>query len=66
MKGAVAPADATAAEGARALLAGLAAVFLRLARLGVDGGYKRRVAEWVTEPVGLVLPTPSPMLPALT
>jgi putative transposase len=52
MKVAVGPADKTDAEGAKALLAGLAQIFLRVALLWVDGGYKRRFAEWVTETLG--------------
>lgn len=40
------------AEGAKALLAGLAQVFLRLALIWVDGGYKRRFAEWVATELG--------------
>jgi transposase len=42
----------TDAEGAKVLLAGLAQVFLRLALLWVDGGYKRRFAEWVAAELG--------------
>ena len=42
----------TDAEGAKALLAGLAQVFLRLALIWVDGGYKRRFAEWVAAELG--------------
>jgi putative transposase len=52
MNVAVGPADTTDAEGAKALLTGLAQVYLRLALLWVDGGYKRRFAEWVTETLG--------------
>ena len=42
----------TDAEGAKALLAGLAQVFLRLALIWVDGGSKRRFAEWVAAELG--------------
>ena len=46
------PADETEAAGGQALLAGLAEVFLRLALIWVDGGYKRRFAEWVEAELG--------------
>lgn len=46
------PADETEATGGQALLAGLAEVFLRLALIWVDGGYKRRFAEWVEAELG--------------
>jgi putative transposase len=46
------PADATDAEGAKPLLAGLDRVFPRLELIWVDGGYKRRFAEWVGETLG--------------
>ena len=46
------PADESDSEGAKPLLAGLAAVFPRLALLWTDGGYKRRFAEWVAESLG--------------
>jgi transposase len=46
------PAHETEAAGGQALLAGLAQVFLRLALIWVDGGYKRRFAEWVEQEVG--------------
>lgn len=46
------PADETEAAGGQALLAGLAQVFLRLALIWVDGGYKRRFAEWVKAELG--------------
>ena len=52
LKARVGPADETDAEGAKELLAGVAALFLRLTLLWVDGGYKRRFAEWVTEELG--------------
>jgi putative transposase len=41
------PADQTDAEGAKPLVAGLGAIFPRLELIWVDGGYKRRFAEWV-------------------
>ncbi len=47
LKAHVHPADETEAEGGKALLAGLEQVFRRLALIWVDGGYKRRFAEWV-------------------
>jgi transposase len=46
------PANETEAAGGQALLAGLDQVFLRLAQLWVDGGYKRRFAEWVEQELG--------------
>lgn len=46
------PADETEADGAKALLAGLNQVFVRLALLWVDGGYKRRFVEWVQAELG--------------
>ena len=46
------PANETEAAGGQALLAGLDQVFLRLALLWVDGGYKRRFAEWVEQELG--------------
>jgi transposase len=52
MKAHVHPADDTEAAGGQALLAGLAQVFRRLALLWVDGGYKRRFAEWVEAELG--------------
>ena len=52
MKAPVHPAAETEATGGQALLAGLAQVFLRLALLWVDGGYKRRFAEWVEAELG--------------
>ena len=52
LKARVRPADETDAEGAKHLLAGLAQVFLRLALIWVDGGYKRRFAEWVAQELG--------------
>lgn len=52
MKAHVHPADETDAEGAKALLRELAQVFLRLALLWVDGGYKRRFSEWVEQELG--------------
>ncbi len=52
LKARVHPANETEAAGGQALLAGLAEVFLRLALLWVDGGYKRRFAEWVEQELG--------------
>lgn len=52
LKAHVHPADETEATGGQALLAGLAEVFLRLALIWVDGGYKRRFAEWVEAELG--------------
>lgn len=52
LKARVRPADETDAEGAKHLLPGLAEVFRRLALLWVDGGYKRRFAEWVAQELG--------------
>jgi transposase len=52
LKARVHPADETDAEGAKPLLAGLAQVFVRLALVWVDGGYKRRFAEWVAAELG--------------
>ena len=52
MKAHVHPANETAAVGGQALLVGLDQVFLRLALLWVDGGYKRRFAEWVEQELG--------------
>ena len=46
------PANETEAAGGQALLAGLAQVFLRMALIWVDGGYKRRFAEWVAAELG--------------
>lgn len=46
------PAHETEAAGGQALLAGLAQVFLRMALIWVDGGYKRRFAEWVAAELG--------------
>lgn len=46
------PANEIDAEGAKPLLAGLQAVFVRLALLWVDGGYKRRFGEWVQAELG--------------
>jgi len=46
------PANETEAAGGQALLARLAQVFLRLALLWVDAGYKRRFGEWVTAELG--------------
>mgnify|MGYP000480491303 CR=1 FL=1 len=52
MKARVDRADETDAEGAKPLLAGLAQVFLRMALVWVDGGYKRRFAAWVAAELG--------------
>jgi putative transposase len=52
MKARVHRASESDAEGAKPLLAGLAQVFPRLALLWVDGGYKRRFAEWVADDLG--------------
>ena len=52
MKAHVHPANETEAAGGQALLAGLAQVFLRLALIWVDGGDKRRFAEWVEQELG--------------
>lgn len=52
MKARVDRADETDAEGAQTLLTGLAEVFLRMALMWVDGGYKRRFAEWVAAELG--------------
>ena len=52
MKARVGRADETDAEGAQTLLTGLAEVFLRMALMWVDGGYKRRFAEWVAAALG--------------
>jgi putative transposase len=52
LKARVHPADESDAEGAKRLLAGQAQVFLRLALVWVDGGYKRRFAEWVMAELG--------------
>jgi putative transposase len=52
LKARVHPADETDAEGAKPLLAGLAAVFPRLVLIWVDGGYKRRFGEWVAAELG--------------
>ena len=52
LKARVHPADGTGAEGARPLLAGLDRVFARLELVWVDGGYKRRFAEWAGEELG--------------
>lgn len=52
MKARVDRADETDAEGAKPLLAGLTQVFLRMALVWVDGGYKRRFAEWVEAELG--------------
>jgi putative transposase len=52
MKAHVHPANETEAVGGQALLVGLDQVFLRLALLWVDGGYKRRFAEWVEQELG--------------
>jgi putative transposase len=46
------PADETDAEGAKQLLAGLDHVFVRLALIWIDGGYKRRFVEWVEAELG--------------
>ena len=46
------PAHETEAAGGQALLAGLDQVFLRMALMWVDGGYKRRFAEWVATELG--------------
>jgi putative transposase len=46
------PADEPDGEGAKPLLAGLTAVFPRLELIWVDGGYKRRFAEWVAAELG--------------
>ena len=47
MKARVHPADETEAEGAKPLLLALAGRLPRLELIWVDGGYKRRFAEWV-------------------
>ena len=52
LKARVHPANETEAAGGQALLAGLAQVFLRLALLGIDGGYKRRFSDWVEQELG--------------
>lgn len=52
MKVRVHPADETDAEGAKPLLRAVAQCFLRLALLWIDGGYKRRFAEWVQQECG--------------
>jgi putative transposase len=52
LKARVHPANETDAEGAKALLAGLEQVFLRLALIWIDGGYKRRFVEWVEAELG--------------
>ena len=52
LKARVHPADETDGEGAKPLLAGLDRVFPRLALIWVDGGYKRRFAEWVAAELG--------------
>jgi putative transposase len=52
LKARVHPADEPDGEGAKPLLAGLAAVFPRLELIWVDGGYKRRFAEWVAATLG--------------
>jgi transposase len=46
------PAHETEATGGQALLAGLAQVFLRMALIWGDGGYKRRFAAWVATELG--------------
>ena len=46
------PANETEAAGGQALLAGLAQIFLRMALLWGDGGYKRRFTEWVEQELG--------------
>ncbi len=46
------PADQTDGEGAQPLLVGLPQVFPRLELIWVDGGYKRRFAEWVAAELG--------------
>jgi putative transposase len=52
LKARVHPADESDAEGAKPLLAGLPAAFPRLELVWVDGGYKRRFAEWVAAELG--------------
>jgi putative transposase len=52
LKARVHPADETDAEGAKPLLAALAGGLPRLELVWVDGGYKRRFAEWVAAEVG--------------
>ena len=51
-KARVHPADETEADGAKGLLAGLEQIFVRLALLWIDGGYKRRCVEWVQAELG--------------
>ena len=52
LKARVHPANDTEAAGGQALLAGLGQAFLRMALVWVDGGYKRRFAEWVEAELG--------------
>lgn len=52
LKAHVHPANEPEAAGGPALLAGLPRVFLRLALIWVDGGYKRRFAAWVEAELG--------------
>ncbi len=52
LKARVGSADETEGNGAKPLLAGLDAAFPRLAKLWVDGGYKRRFAAWVEAELG--------------
>lgn len=52
LKAHVHAANETEAAGGQALLAGLGQVFARLALIWVDGGYKRRFAEWVEQELG--------------
>jgi transposase len=52
LKARVHPADEPDGEGARPLLAGLAGLLPRLELVWVDGGYKRRFAEWVGAELG--------------
>ena len=52
MRARVHPADETEAEGAKPLLAALAGQLPRLELVWVDGGYKRRFAEWAAAELG--------------
>ncbi len=52
LKAHVHPANDTEAVGGQVLLAGLDQVFVRMALIWVDGGYKRRFGEWVERQLG--------------
>lgn len=57
LKARVHPANETEADGAKGLLAGLAARFPRMKLLWVDAGYKSGFAAWVTEHLGWTVET---------